>query len=157
MAASIHGGGYSAAPPHETTELIHPRWGMEFTSPGKEPVHIDRGIALLIAALWDAGIDTSSCCQEAFPGMAAIDFLRLSDMEECYTALASRREDDHIFHAWQWQLWADGGIRAALYFPCSHIEWATQTVKEYIIEQTVKEYINEVKITPVLLRPFDGG
>jgi len=44
-----------------------------------ESVEIDEVMAPLIKAIWDAGIETMMCCQEAWPGLAWIEFTSVDE------------------------------------------------------------------------------
>jgi hypothetical protein len=57
---------------HETVPVQH----------GKVLIDIDAALAPLIRVLWDRGIDTYQCCQEARPGEACIQFPGTNEVEE---------------------------------------------------------------------------
>jgi hypothetical protein len=96
---------------HETVSLDHPS--------GTGTVEVDKAIAPLVSACWDAEIWTSESCQEAAPGMARIGFQSLDDMERFYNLVSDGNDD--IFYGWKWDLWADGGLLGSLHLPVSEV------------------------------------
>jgi hypothetical protein len=51
----------------------HPTVGVPAPGDGR-PIPIDVDLAPLIARLWHLEVETSSCCQQAEPGWASIEF-----------------------------------------------------------------------------------
>lgn len=74
---------------HEQTAVIHP--GENST------MDIDEGIAPLILAMWEAGIMTSSSCQEIEPGIMWIEFPSSEDLEDFLTLLTLVLDDEQLF------------------------------------------------------------
>jgi len=95
---------------------------------------IDTLIADLIRECWRLGIDTSECCQEEGHGMARVGFLTLTDMERFYEVVTRKDDDEALFFAWKWELWADGGLRGTVHFPASQIRWLTRCLSALKVE-----------------------
>lgn len=72
-------------PPHPTVSLFNPS--------ENDFCDIDEGIAPLIAALWERGIDTMMCCQENYPGCMWIQFPNSIDAEKFLDLAAPERND----------------------------------------------------------------
>lgn len=53
-------------------------------------IEVDEGIAPLLKALWDLGIETCNSCQENKPGIRWIEFLGAEDAEAFLTRVISR-------------------------------------------------------------------
>jgi len=70
---------------HEQTAIIYPG--------EKSTMDIDEGIAPLIQAMWEAGILTSSSCQEIEPGIMWIEFPSSEDLEDFLTLLTLVLDD----------------------------------------------------------------
>lgn len=52
-------------------------------------IEVDEGIAPLLKAMWDLGIETCNSCQENTPGIIWIEFSRVGDAEIFLTRIAS--------------------------------------------------------------------
>lgn len=61
-------------PDHEQTQVFCPGY--------QETIEVDRGIAPLMLAIWDAGILTCNSCEENEPGMIWIEFYSFKDAEK---------------------------------------------------------------------------
>jgi hypothetical protein len=103
--------------------------------PAGRKVEIDADMAPLITACWDAGVETSECCQEAAPGMARIGFLGLADMELFFDLVSGLGDDERdLEFGWKWDLWVDGGLHGTAHLPRTHIQWAADRVAKFAPE-----------------------
>jgi hypothetical protein len=112
---------------------------------GEVTVEVDEGMASLLEALWQRGIDTTASCQESDGGYAwvafdavedAIRFQQLAlDLEDCMASpgladlweraffITKVGEGPHDRHFWNWVLNGDEEVAGEvhLYFPPSDI------------------------------------